>query len=70
MNEKSCRRRLYDMLRYNKFTEDGKTWVSEFGSPDDEKEFEYVFKYSPLHNIHIAKESCTQVCVIAIICSF
>ncbi|XP_065223745.1 prolyl endopeptidase-like [Planococcus citri] len=47
---------LLDMLRYNVFTEDGKTWVSEFGSAADPKQFEYIFKYSPLQNIKLSKD--------------
>jgi prolyl oligopeptidase len=38
------------MLRYQKFTI-GWSWVPEFGSSDNEDQFKYLIKYSPLHNI-------------------
>jgi prolyl oligopeptidase len=41
---------LMDMLRYDKFTT-GPAWVAEYGSSSDAKDFQYLIKYSPLHNL-------------------
>ena len=41
---------VLDMLRYHKFTI-GWGWGVEYGTSDNEEQFDYIYKYSPLHNI-------------------
>ncbi len=41
---------VLDMLRYDRFT-GGKAWVTEYGSASDPRQFPFIFKYSPLHNL-------------------
>ncbi len=45
-----CGAPLLDMLRYHKFKV-GSWWASEYGSADDPKQFEYLYKYSPYHHV-------------------
>jgi prolyl oligopeptidase len=41
---------VMDMLRYDRFT-GGRLWATEYGSASDPAQFQYLIKYSPLHNL-------------------
>ncbi|MFO0757663.1 MAG: prolyl oligopeptidase family serine peptidase [Byssovorax sp.] len=41
---------LLDMVRYHLFGS-GKTWISEYGSSEDETQFKALYAYSPYHHI-------------------
>ena len=45
-----CGYPLLDMLRYQKFLV-GSYWITEYGSAENEKQFPYLLKYSPYHNV-------------------
>ncbi len=52
---------VMDMLRYNKFTA-GAGWAYDFGTAQDSKEmFEYLYHYSPLHNIKAVAYPATMI---------
>lgn len=46
-----CGAPLLDMLRYHKMSV-GSWWAAEYGSADDARQFIYLKKYSPYHNVH------------------
>ena len=41
---------VMDMLRYQKFTV-GWAWAVEYGSSDHKEDFDYLYHYSPYHNL-------------------
>lgn len=47
-----CAVPLLDMLRYHKFLI-ARYWIPEYGDPDKPEDFEYIWKYSPYHNIRM-----------------
>lgn len=52
---------VMDMLRYHKFTA-GAGWAYDYGTSADSKEmFDYIYKYSPLHNVKEAAYPATLI---------
>ncbi len=52
---------VLDMLRYHKFTI-GAGWSSDYGNAGESKEmFDYLLKYSPVHNVKEAQYPATMV---------
>ena len=52
---------VMDMLRYHKFTA-GAGWAYDYGTSEDSKEmFDYLYSYSPVHNIKVAEYPATLI---------
>lgn len=52
---------VMDMLRYNKFTA-GAGWAYDYGTAEDNAEmFNYLYRYSPYHNLKAANYPATMV---------
>lgn len=45
-----CEVGVLDMLRYHKWTV-GRFWIPEYGDPEKEEDFRFLYAYSPLHNV-------------------
>jgi prolyl oligopeptidase len=50
-----CAVPLLDMLRYQNF-QIAKLWISEYGSADDAKQFDWLYAYSPYHHVKEGQE--------------
>ena len=50
-----CQVPLLDMLRYQNFLI-AKFWVSEYGSAEDPKQFDWLYAYSPYHHVKAETE--------------
>jgi prolyl oligopeptidase len=48
---RSPRWACWDMLRFNRFGQ-GAGWEGDYGSPDDPREFQALYAYSPVQNVH------------------
>ncbi|MCB0559524.1 MAG: S9 family peptidase [Lewinellaceae bacterium] len=51
---------VLDMLRYQNFTI-GWAWADDYGLSDNKEDFDYLFAYSPLHNITRQKYPATMI---------
>ncbi len=51
---------VLDMLRYHKFTI-GWAWATDYGRSDESDAFDYLIKYSPLHNVKEVAYPATMV---------
>ncbi|MDX1393516.1 MAG: prolyl oligopeptidase family serine peptidase [Gemmatimonadota bacterium] len=50
-----CTYPLLDMVRYHQFMV-ARFWIPEYGSADDPDQFEYLYAYSPYHNVEPGTE--------------
>jgi prolyl oligopeptidase len=50
-----CAVPLLDMRRYHKLLA-GASWMAEYGDPDDPKQWKYIRKWSPYHNLRKGKK--------------
>ncbi|MEL6390091.1 MAG: prolyl oligopeptidase family serine peptidase [Bacteroidota bacterium] len=51
---------VLDMLRYHQFTI-GWAWATDYGRSDDPEAFNYLIKYSPLHNVREESYPATMI---------
>lgn len=51
---------VLDMLKFHRFTI-GWAWKGDYGSSDNKEEFEYLLRYSPVHNVKPAQYPATLV---------
>lgn len=51
---------VLDMLRYHEFTI-GRAWSSDYGLSEDERHFQNLYRYSPLHNLKETAYPATMV---------
>ncbi|KAK1888586.1 Prolyl endopeptidase [Dissostichus eleginoides] len=50
---------VMDMLKFHKFTI-GHAWTTDFGCSEEKPQFDWLMKYSPLHNIRIPEGNAVQ----------
>ncbi len=51
---------VLDMLRFHEFTI-GRAWGTDYGLSENEKDFDYLYAYSPLHNVRKTDYPATMV---------
>ncbi|MFT5386018.1 MAG: prolyl oligopeptidase [Saprospiraceae bacterium] len=51
---------VLDMLRYQEFTI-GRAWASDYGLSEDPKAFDYLYAYSPIHNVKPIEYPATMI---------